>query len=58
MINQPSWRFRCPDCGFGDVEHGHLLTVEEIYCVVCLQEERRYVRLHRWEDAEADVQKA
>lgn len=27
----------------------HLLTAQEIHCTVCLEEDGRYVRLHRWE---------
>ena len=39
MINQAFWQFHCPECGFGDGEHGHLLTAEEIYCMVCREED-------------------
>lgn len=56
MINQALWHFHCPECGFGDGEHGHLLDEQEIYCFVCLHEEQRYVRLRRWERVEADIE--
>jgi hypothetical protein len=55
MTNQAFWQFHCPECGFGDGEHGLLLTAEEIYCMVCSEEERRLVRLHRWEVVEVRV---
>jgi hypothetical protein len=58
MVSQAFWQFHCPECGFGDAEHGHLLTAHEIYCVVCLEEDRRHVRLHRWETLEIEVQAA
>jgi hypothetical protein len=29
MINEAFWQFQCPECGFGDREHGHLLTAHE-----------------------------
>ncbi len=43
-------RFHCPECGFGDYEVGHLTAEDEIYCVVCLEEEDRLIRLQRWEE--------
>ena len=46
---RPFWQFQCPECGFGDREHGYLLTAHEIHCVVCCEEDSRLVRLHRWE---------
>ena len=49
---QAFWQFHCPECGFGDTEHGHLLSAHEIYCAVCLEEDDRQVRLHRWEAAD------
>src|ERR1700710_2917398 len=52
MDTQAFWHFRCPECGFGDTEHGHLLTAHEIYCLICQEEDRRQVRLHRWEATE------
>ena len=41
-------RFQCPECGFGDHEVGHLTAEIETYCVVCLEEDGRLIRLHRW----------
>jgi hypothetical protein len=52
MDTQAFWHFHCPECGFGDAEHGHLLTAHEIYCLICQEEHRRQVRLHRWEAVE------
>ena len=46
----PILRFHCPDCGFNDYEVGHLMAEDQIYCVICLEEEDRLVRLHRWEE--------
>jgi hypothetical protein len=43
-------RFQCPDCGFGDHEIGHITAEAEVYCVVCIEEEGRLVRVHRWEE--------
>jgi hypothetical protein len=31
MISQAFWHFHCPECGFGDADHGHLLDTHEIY---------------------------
>ena len=42
-------RFRCPECGFGNHEVGHLTAEDEIYCLVCLEEEDRLIRLNRWQ---------
>jgi hypothetical protein len=58
MTKAGSWQFQCPECGFGDTEHGYKLTDQEIYCVVCLEEEGRQVRLHRWEAHEAEKRQA
>ena len=54
MVAQAFWQFHCPECGFGSTEHGHLLTAHEIHCIVCLEEEGREVRLHRWEVIEVE----
>jgi hypothetical protein len=49
MNQQTFWSFHCSECGMGDREIGHTLTAHEIYCIVCLDETGRQVRLHRWE---------
>jgi hypothetical protein len=54
MVSQTFWQFHCPECGFGDAEHGHRLTDHEIHCIVCMEEEGREVRLHRWEVVEIE----
>ena len=43
-------RFQCPECGFGDREVGHLMDEGEIHCVVCLEEQGRYIRVRCWEE--------
>ncbi len=43
-------RFQCPECGLGDHEVRHLIAEIEIYCIVCLEEDGRLIRLHRWEE--------
>jgi hypothetical protein len=48
------FRFTCPDCGMGDIELGHLLTVDEIHCMVCLTEDGQHVKLRRWVAEEVD----
>jgi ribosomal protein L37E len=45
-------RFQCPECGFGDYEVGYLTDGAEAYCVICLDEAGRRIRLHSWEEAE------
>ena len=45
-------RFQCPECGFGDYEVGHLVAETEIYCVVCLEEQGRQIRVECWEEGE------
>ena len=49
MNIQAFWHFHCPECGVGDNELGHLLAAQEIFCIVCLEEGGRQVRLRRWE---------
>ncbi len=46
------WHFRCPECGIGDCELGYLAGDQDLHCEVCLEEESRLVRLHRWLAAE------
>ena len=48
-------RFQCPECGLGDHEVGHLIAEIEIYCVICLEEDGRLIRLHRWEEEEVKL---
>ncbi len=48
IVTEAHWHFSCPECGFGDAEFGHLVAVDEIHCVVCLQEDGRHVTLTRW----------
>ncbi len=50
----PTISFQCPECGFGDREVGHLTVEVEVYCVICLEEESRLIRLHRWEEEDGD----
>jgi hypothetical protein len=38
-------KFQCPECGIGDHEVGPMAEIE-IYCIVCLEEHGRAVRLH------------
>jgi hypothetical protein len=42
------WHFHCPACGAGDGEFGHFATDDEVHCLVCLEEENRFVVLRRW----------
>jgi hypothetical protein len=48
------WRFQCPECGLGDHEVGHLVSRDDVYCVICFEEDARQVRLRKWEETEAD----
>ena len=41
----PMMRFQCPECGMGDYEVGHLVAEPVEYCVVCLDEHGRLIRL-------------
>ncbi len=50
-VSATIWRFRCPECGFGDIEVAHLTRGDEAHCVVCLEEDGRRVMLCWWEDA-------
>jgi hypothetical protein len=43
-------RFQCPECGMGDYEVGHLVAEPVNYCVVCLDEQGRLIRLVCWEE--------
>jgi hypothetical protein len=54
MTKQAYWSFHCPECSLGDRELGLTLAAHEIYCVVCLDETDRQVRLHRWEVLEVE----
>ena len=51
------YRYICPDCGMSDVELGHLATLDEVHCMVCLIDDDRHVILRRWhmEEMEADA---
>ena len=42
------WEFACPECSFSHIEFGVLALDDDVYCVVCLDEQGRHVRLHRW----------
>jgi len=46
----PMMRFQCPECGMGDYEVGHLLAEPVEYCVVCLDEHGRLIRLECWQE--------
>jgi hypothetical protein len=52
------WHFVCPECGFGDREHGRLAQDQDIICDVCLEDSGIRVRLRRWlpENAEQERQ--
>ena len=41
------WHFHCPECGFGSAELGTLAGDQELYCEICLDEDRGTVRLQR-----------
>jgi hypothetical protein len=60
MTGQGHWHFRCPECGLGDEELGHLAADQELYCAVCLEETGRQVRLERWtaEGSEQEIGQA
>ena len=45
----PIMRFQCPECGIGDHEVGHLVAEPVEYCVVCLDEQGRLIRLECWQ---------
>ena len=46
----PMMRFQCPECGMGDYEVGHLVADPVEYCVVCLDEHGRLIRLKGWQE--------
>jgi uncharacterized protein YbbK (DUF523 family) len=53
-ISATVWHYQCPDCGFGDVELGDVERGDaaisgEGFCVVCLEEQGRRVRLRCWQ---------
>ena len=45
-------RFQWPECGFGDHEVGQRVAESEIYCIVCLEEQGRQIRVECWEEGE------
>jgi hypothetical protein len=45
-------RFQCPECGFGDHEVGYLVSEADIYCVVCLEEQGRQIRVECWTEGQ------
>jgi hypothetical protein len=45
-------RFQCPECGFRDHEVSHLVAESEVYCIVCLEEQGRRIRVECWEEGE------
>ena len=46
--------FRCPRCDLGSYEVGHLVSDDEAFCVVCLEEEGLQIRLRRWDETADD----
>ena len=38
--------FQCPECGLGDHEVGHMVVEGEVYCIVCMDEQGRLIRVH------------
>jgi hypothetical protein len=46
--------FQCPRCAFGSYEVGYLVSDDEVFCVVCLEEEGLQIRLQRWEVSTED----
>ena len=52
------FRFQCPDCGLGDYETGHLVAADEIYCVVCLEEDGRLIGLECWDEKRRQLRPA
>jgi hypothetical protein len=44
-------RFHCPECGFGDHEIRHV-SGADIYCIVCLEEQGRQIRVECWTEGE------
>jgi hypothetical protein len=48
ILNARCYRFRCPACEMTDEELGFLATADETECLVCLNEDGKHVRLHRW----------
>ncbi|MBN9560442.1 MAG: hypothetical protein J0H14_06885 [Alphaproteobacteria bacterium] len=49
------WHFHCVECGFGDVELGHLAGAHDVHCTVCLIETGKHIRLRRWEADESET---
>ena len=45
-------RFQCPECGFGRREVGDLMDEGEIDCVVCMEEQGRYILVPCWEESD------
>jgi hypothetical protein len=45
--------FQCPECGMGDHEVGHLVAEPVEYCVVCLDEQGRLIRLECWQEPQS-----
>lgn len=46
-------RFQCAECGLSDYEVGHLVAEDEVYCLVCREEEGSRIRIRRWEEVKA-----
>jgi hypothetical protein len=36
----------------GDAELGHLMDEDDVYCIICLDELRRLIRVECWTDAD------
>ena len=49
------YHFICPNCEMSDKELGHLVTADEIHCMVCLIEDQRQVALRRRHNHEAAI---
>jgi hypothetical protein len=46
--------FQYPECSLGDYEVGHISGDADGYCVVCLEEQGRQIRVECWEEGEGD----
>jgi hypothetical protein len=42
------WLFQCPECNVSHHEMDCFAGDDEIYCVVCWEDNQQTVRLHRW----------
>jgi uncharacterized Zn finger protein len=52
------WLFQCPECSVTHHEMACFAADDEIYCIVCWEDNQQTIRLHRWIELPAKTELA